>query len=63
MEEFEIEYTIKFNKGYRKGEIVNVIARIDEIEDNGLDMFLIIEGYLESTCNNNEYEVLDRKIN
>lgn len=60
--EAEIIYTIRFNKGKFIGEEKEIRIDLDEIECSDLAGVLIEEGYLDSYCNNNEFNVLSRKI-
>lgn len=57
-----IEYSIKFNTGNYQGSTMKINTALSDIEISGLDMCLIEQGYLSHTCNDNEYEVLNRRI-
>lgn len=57
-----IEYKIKINTGDCRGSTMNINVELTDIEISGLDMCLIELGYLSHSCNDNEYEVLDRRI-
>ena len=62
MENIEIVYSIRFNKGAFAGKIVEVEVMITDLEYGGLPGVLIEEGYLVSWCNNDEYDVLNRVV-
>lgn len=62
MEDILINYTIKFYKGKYKGQTLEIEIDLDDIECEDLAGVLIEEGYLDSYCNDDEFEVIARTI-
>ena len=59
MEQLTIEYRIRINKGDR---MITIDVELSELEFTDLPMILINRGYLKCWCNDNEFDILDRKI-
>jgi hypothetical protein len=58
-----IEYRIKFLKGTNKGHTLDVTVSLEEMEEQGLDSYLIQDGYFEVIVPYEEYyHVINRKI-
>ena len=63
MEEIiEIVYQIKMNKGTHAGKIIFIEVSLDKFDYDSLVTVLLERGYIESWCNNNEFEVINRRI-
>lgn len=57
-----IFYVIKFNKGKNKGKELELEIDLEDIELDGLDGYLIDNGYFDSYTNDGEFEVISRKV-
>ncbi|MDM1378188.1 hypothetical protein [Myroides marinus] len=62
MDDIIINYTIKFFKGKHKGETLEIEIDLDDIECEDLAGVLIEKGYLDSYCNDYEFDVINRAI-
>ena len=62
MDNIIITYTIKILKQKNAGKIIKIDVDLDELEYNDIGGILIDRNFIEYSINNEEWEVIDRKI-
>ena len=57
-----INYSIKINAGEKKGQTIQLSVLVSDLENDDLATLLIQYKHLECWCNNDEFEVLSRRV-